>query len=685
MKNKFTTKFEKVNLQGAAVSVKRNSEIFFFLLTIIIGAYFYFTSLHEHIQDDTFIFLRYAQNFVHGNGLVFNPGEYVEGFTGFLWLALITVLQFLKEDLVQSVTLISMIFGGVTVYFAYKLSTAIQLPFEAKTSEIDKRKKIASVAFLFDLVPAILLALNGAVHYWAGSGMETMLYSTFITAGLYYFLSRDVKEKFFIYSAVYLTLASLSRPEGLLVIAIILFHESVLLFSKNKSISAVAKKLSSGNYFKFILIVFIPNFLLIIFRLLYYGYPLPNTFYAKAGLSPEYISSGFEYFGAFASAYLLWGVLLVFPLILFKRKEVFGKISLLYSIVAVYSVYIIFIGGDVLPVNRFFIPLLPVIYVLLGKALLQVYYFLINKFEKSSFVLQVLIPTVLIAALGVYTFFSQADYIRKKEGLETNLVQKMTASGKWFSAKQNIAGKPLTVAATTIGALSYYSESIVIDMLGLTDETIAHNPKPIEEISGEYTGWKERNYNVEYILSRKPDFIIFSTGLKPSAFAERALFTSEQFIKEYYSYLIYYTPERFYTNVYKRKPEAVLQADIIQSNNNPNYSKNYVNLYTEILHVMPNQNLTDKTIKLCKKLETIAPSNFSETYRLLGELYTRKGNEEEGLKYYKHAVAIDKFNTTALGSLLGYSISKKDTNGIKYYGYILSKINPDVLAFYGLN
>ncbi|NOX16686.1 MAG: hypothetical protein GXO87_00175 [Chlorobi bacterium] len=684
-KNKYGAKFQDVNFQGSPVSVKRNGEVFFFLLTIIIGAYFYFSSLHEHIQDDTFIFLRYAQNFVHGNGLVFNPGEYVEGFTGFLWLALITILQFLKEDLVQSVTLISMIFGGTMIYFTYKLSTAIQLPFEAKTTEIKEREKIAKGAFLFDLIPPLLLALNGAVHYWAGSGMETMLYSTFLTAGLYYFLSRDVKEKYFLYSAIYLTLASLTRPEGLLVIAVVLMRELVFLFEKEKSFASSIKKLFSGRHLQFILIVFVPNFLLMLFRLFYYGYPLPNTFYAKAGFSPEYISNGFEYFTRFASAYLLWGILLLLPLILLKKKEVFGKITLLYSIVILYSLYIIFIGGDVLPVNRFFIPILPAIYVLLGKALLEIYYFLSNKFKKSSFKFAVLISFVIITALGSYTFLSQRNYIVEKEKLEKNLVEKMTASGKWFAMKQNEARKQLTVAATTIGALGYYSGTVLIDMLGLTDETIAHNPQPIEEISGKFTGWKERNYNVEYVLSRKPDYIFFSTGLKPSAFAERALFTSEKFLIEYFNYFIYYPHEKISTNVYKRKPDAVLKADILQQNKNPNYSKDYVNLYTKVLHILPDPKSTGTAIKICKKLKRVAPSNFSETYRLLGELYTRKGDEETGLKSYKHAVAIDKFNTTALGSLLGYSISKKDTNGIRYYGYILSKIDPDVLVLYGMN
>src|SRR5207247_899918 len=37
------------------------------------------------LVDDAFISFRYAQHLVDGYGLVFNPGERVEGYTNFLW------------------------------------------------------------------------------------------------------------------------------------------------------------------------------------------------------------------------------------------------------------------------------------------------------------------------------------------------------------------------------------------------------------------------------------------------------------------------------------------------------------------------------------------------------------------------------------------------------------------------
>ncbi len=77
----------------------------------------------------------------------------------------------------------------------------------------------------------------------------------------------------------------------------------------------------------------------------------------------------------------------------------------------------------------------------------------------------------------------------------------------------------------------------------------------IPEISDLATGWKERNYNADYVMSKDPDYIYFSTGVKPSAYAERALYTNEEFIKYYYPYYFTERGTQFTDIVYKRKSE----------------------------------------------------------------------------------------------------------------------------------
>jgi len=113
--------------------------------------------------------------------------------------------------------------------------------------------------------------------------------------------------------------------------------------------------------------------------------------------------------------------------------------------------------------------------------------------------------------------------------LEDGLVDKMTATGRWLN---RVTGPDDWFACTTIGAVSYYSDRNLIDMLGLTDSTVARHPENI--IKGEVY-WKERNYNTRHVLEHNPKYIYFSTGMKPSAAAERALFLRPRFRKGYYA------------------------------------------------------------------------------------------------------------------------------------------------------
>ena len=50
-------------------------------------------------QDDAFISFRYAKNLSEGTGLVYNAGEYVEGYSNFLWTLFLALGAFFELDL----------------------------------------------------------------------------------------------------------------------------------------------------------------------------------------------------------------------------------------------------------------------------------------------------------------------------------------------------------------------------------------------------------------------------------------------------------------------------------------------------------------------------------------------------------------------------------------------------------
>ena len=45
--------------------------------------------VHWFTVDDAYISFRYAANLVAGHGLVYNPGEAIEGYTNFLWTLIV--------------------------------------------------------------------------------------------------------------------------------------------------------------------------------------------------------------------------------------------------------------------------------------------------------------------------------------------------------------------------------------------------------------------------------------------------------------------------------------------------------------------------------------------------------------------------------------------------------------------
>ena len=65
--------------------------------------------------DDMFIFARYAENLAAGHGLVFNPGERVEGYSSPLWVSILGAAAALRLDVVTAAPTLSALFAVATV------------------------------------------------------------------------------------------------------------------------------------------------------------------------------------------------------------------------------------------------------------------------------------------------------------------------------------------------------------------------------------------------------------------------------------------------------------------------------------------------------------------------------------------------------------------------------------------
>ena len=71
------------------------------------------------VCDDAFISFRYAKNFVEGNGLVYNIGEKVEGYSNFLWTLLLSLFMKIGLDPVMMSQILGVLFGLMMIYFSF--------------------------------------------------------------------------------------------------------------------------------------------------------------------------------------------------------------------------------------------------------------------------------------------------------------------------------------------------------------------------------------------------------------------------------------------------------------------------------------------------------------------------------------------------------------------------------------
>ena len=668
-KNIKKTQTGKLSGQKQGVSASSIRPVIYAILASCAIALIFYCKSFDFIQDDSYITFRYVKNFTEGNGLVFNIGDKVEGYTCFLWVIFLSFIKVIGFNFIPASQTFGIIFSVLTLFFTYKISAEI-FP------------KNGSMAFniVFSVSAVVLLISNGAFAYWTDSGMETALFAFLTTLAIYFYLKETHSgNNVFPYSSLIFLLASLSRPEGNLIFAITILHRVIIILKDNKAYQnepAKIKLLFSKTNLIWLGLYIIPAIIFMLWRYSYYGYLFPNTFYAKTGSTLEYIKTGLDYFVDFAKVYGLYGLLILFIFINLKKDERFFDRLYLVMIFSIFSLYIIYIGGDVLRPSRFFVPILPVFYLLIQEGIV----ILITSAQKKQLSQNiVMVSAVIILALSYFTYKQPYEDIKRDSTLENGLVDKMKITASWLKSKQAEAKRQLVVAATTIGAVSYFSDVTLIDMLGLTDKEIAHHPNPIPEISSNTEiGWKERHYNVDYVLSRKPDYIYFSTGIKPSAYAERGLFTNEEFMKYYYPSYFTIREQQFTDCIYKRKTDEEVKEEKTLPPN-PNYQKSFVNLFNQALNTMRDKSKNPEAIDLFKKTLEIAPSNFGIPYELMGDLYMQSKNREKGEENYKKAIETNDYNIMAHYGLYQIYAARKDSSDADKEIDKIMKYSPDML------
>ncbi|MCC7353651.1 MAG: hypothetical protein IT330_07815 [Anaerolineae bacterium] len=507
----------RLSMQVGPLAGSRRALAIYALGFVTLVAYVWHALAVNFVIDDSFITFRYVKNFVHGHGLVYNPGERVEGYTNFLWAMLLGAFNWFNPglDLLPVAQVLGILFGVAIIVFVI-------------LSSWSAHREVG----LSGLIGGAFLALNSAFVAWSTSGLETILFTFLVFAASYLYVHPPGGDKKALLAPVLFALAALARPEGLLFFAVTTLHLAV---TEVRSGRGLINRRSAWWLLAFA-IIYVPYFA---WRLNYYGQLLPNTFYAKVGSGIQQDIRGARYLLNYGRGYGLFVFLLALPILLRKNR---GKwLNLLILQVVCYLAYVVYVGGDGLGFYRFVVPVTPHIYLLVQEGIVEGYRWARQRVPAAAGRGLVLPVVLLLVVSFVFTgrqtllvlpFRASYRWYEPQSELsfpglgsdhpylwfDNYFVDRLSIAAKWLEAN---APPDAVVAATPAGAVGYYMDLKVIDMLGLNDLHIAH----VKDVAmGTGRAGHEKG-DGKYVLSRSPDYILMGNVAvlpKPLTEAEMA-------------------------------------------------------------------------------------------------------------------------------------------------------------------
>jgi len=418
------------------------------------------------LEDDAFITYRYAQNLTQGEGLVFNPGERVEGYSNPLWVLLSGLA--LKAGLAPwHLARATGILGGLLcLLFSWRLAL-----------------RIRPTAGLATAAAPLILALTPMLPRHAVTGLETVPYAAFLAAALLLSGARSGRMVSTLLVAT-LIAVSLLRPEGFVFALLILGWRM-----------AVPPRSSYSRREGLVYLVLMGAF--VIWRWTYYDALFPNTYQAKMTGEFRAIIDGLNYTLDFLREF--GGVVIVGLYLANLLDRTTPRIFwLMTAVIAVQVGIVVFAGGDWMHFYRFFVPLLPVAAAGMAAGLAVLLRFGGKDPEGPH---RRFVPGFILGAVLLVAF--TGSY--KVERASSRLVMPAVREGAYLTDGYREAARwiventdeDMAVAVSDIGLLGYFTGRRIIDMFGLVDAHIARTP-----------GRQHFKNDADYVMSRNPDVVV---------------------------------------------------------------------------------------------------------------------------------------------------------------------------------
>ncbi len=485
-----------------------------------------FVRLWPFMTDDTFISVRYAKNLVEGHGLVYNPGERVEGYTNFLWTLWLAIPLALGLPLAPFIKISNMLLTLATAVLLARLGARTLLSRDPKS---DEAPDSATGISLLAMLPAALFLATPNVALGAADGLETALFGFLLMLATWWFLSESVERRV-PRSGLALAALAMTRPDGALfagwfVIAALLLRRPMGYVVRLAAVFGIV----FGTYFAA--------------RALYYGHLLPNTFYAKGGGDTLLLERGWAELKRFLVESGGWVWLLIPAACIHRRTR--GAAIVLCGAVVVRLLFQLWSGGPWMGRYRFLIPALPIVDLLIVAGIVQ----LIRGRVARVIALTAVCAVILAAGWAIYPRWEMFSL-----GYGSALRRAHMALGQAISAHTR---SDAVMAMDDAGIGPLVADRRNIDMLGLNDEHIAHLP-------GRYA----EKYDVPYVLGRQPDLIVLLSRVeRPSRdedfnlVGHAALFRDEEFQSRYRFVRSYMFDLDYYLLVYRRLDSLAVPAD----------------------------------------------------------------------------------------------------------------------------
>jgi len=550
------------------------------LLLSVVLPYYYITyafsvnSFNSFPLDDPWIHLTFAKNLAEYGSFSYFKNEIVTaGSTSPIYTFILAAGFLITKNEMWLSYITGILFFVLAVFYFYR--TAGQT--------FPKENWLAIAA-------ALIFVFDKWINLISVTGMETSLYIFLLVACFYYYRKRNA-----ILFAVMLGLTFWTRPDALAFIGAIAVDYLFLLYVKNRTPkeNEAAVLFSKSDLLKIsavsggiIAVYFIMN-------LLISGSLLPNTYGAKVGYySPEFKSRTdflkfevWEYFTE--SAYLLIFIPFIFAVIKLLSDSVRFKYN--HNLAAVIFIFaLIFIYWYKLPYahrfGRYLMPVFP-FYILLAVYGCRVFFKWLAEYLSEKNIVNAL-NVILLASTIIY-FGSECISNKKLYAEQSRHIYiRQVVAANWL--KENTP-EGSVIATHDVGAIAYYSDRKVVDVVGLI------NPEFIPKLNTkEFTGFVQeqlKKQNVSYVAFLREWFQVVNQP--PLLTAGDQNFEIMQIYR--------YTPDK--THILS----------------------NEVNSGMEYVGGLLGKGQFQQAISVLNQLVTMDP-NSSMTYYLLAYCYTKLGN-----------------------------------------------------------